>query len=244
MTAHDTRVHLSLLGGIELTGVRPEAADAVLAQPKLVALLALLALTPDARMQRRDRLIGMLWPELDQAHARAALRKALHAIRSFLGAHVLRARGDEEVALDRSAIGCDAVDLVTATDAEHLMQAVELYRGELLPGFHLPDCAEFDRWLEDERNELRERAAAATWALARRLEETDQYTAAGLMARRTVRYCWDDERVLRRTLSMLVRIGDRAGALSLYDEFAERMRRELSATPSAETTALAETLRS
>src|SRR2546428_7450745 len=46
------------------------------------------------------------WPELDQEHARAALRQALHGLRQGLGADVLTSRGDEEVgdeALDRKS---------------------------------------------------------------------------------------------------------------------------------------------
>ena len=45
----------------------------------------------------------------------------------------------------------------------------------------------------------------------------------------------DDERVLRRALTMLDRLGDRAGALRTYDDFARRLRREFDADPSAET---------
>ena len=50
--------------------------------------------------------------------------------------------------------------------------------------------------------------------------------------------------MLRRTLTMLARIGDHAGALRLYDEFVKRMREELEAEPSPETAALIESLRS
>jgi serine/threonine-protein kinase len=124
-----------------------------------------------------------------------------------------------------------------------MLRAVELYRGELMPGFYLTGCAEFQRWLDEERTVARERAGAAAWGLARVLEADQRLTDAGQMARRAARYSWDDERVLRRTLTMLARIGDHAGALRLYEEFASRMRQELDAEPSPETTALAETLR-
>src|SRR5204862_4276961 len=91
---------LELLGGVELRGTDRSAADGLLAQPKLVALLAYLALSPrDRRYQRRDRLVALLWPELDQTHARTALRKAVHAIRSALGPEAILSRGDEEVSL-------------------------------------------------------------------------------------------------------------------------------------------------
>lgn len=243
MPTEAKRVRLFLLGGIELKELDASKSDEILTHPKLTALLALLALAPDSRMLRRDRLVGLLWPDQDQPHARSALRKALHGIRAALGADVLRARGDEEVGLESSAIWCDAVELVQATDADQLVHAVELYKGDLMPGFHLPDCAEFDRWLEDQRGILRERAAAATWALASKFEHDQRLSDAGLLARRVVRYSWDDERILRRAMAMLDRLGDRAGALALYHEFVQRMRIELDATPSTETAALAETLR-
>ena len=243
MAAGEKRIELYLLGGIELRGVKPEEADRLLAQPKLTALLAFLALAPDYRPQRRDRIVGLFWPELDQSHARTALRKAVHALRSSLGADALRSRGDEEIGLAMPPIWCDAGELATAADEGRMMRAIELYRGELMPGFHLVGCAEFERWLDDQRNLARERAGAAAWGLARSLEDDSRLTDAGMWARKAARYSWDDERILRRTLTMLARIGDHAGALRLYDEFAERMREELNAEPSPETTALAESLR-
>ena len=63
------------------------------------------------------------------------------------------------------------------------MEALSFYAGELLPGFHVSDCAEFARWLDDERAAARERAAAVTWALAQRLESDNQLRNAAPMAR-------------------------------------------------------------
>lgn len=244
MTQRDDKgIALYLLGGVELAGVDRAVADRLLAQPKLIALLAFLALSPEQRPQRRDRIVGLFWPELDQAHARTALRKAVHALRKALGADAVRSRGDEEIGLAVPPVWCDAVELAAAADAGRMLRAFELYRGELLPGFHLPGCGEFDRWLDDERAVARERAAAAAWGLARTLESESEWTRAGLMAKRAVQYKWDDERVLRRTLTMLTRIGDHAGALRMYDEFATRMRTELDADPAPETVALARSLR-
>lgn len=236
-----------VLGGVALHGA-PDAgaADRLLAQPKVVALLAYLALAAagrPARFQRRDRLVGLLWPELDQAHARGALRKAAHAVRATLGAELLVSRGDEELALGDGALWCDAVAFGDAEEAGQLARALELYAGELLPGFHLPECAEFDRWLDDARAELRERAAGAAWALSARYADGDHLTEAGRWARRAVRYAWDDERALRRALALLDRLGDRAGALRLYDEFARRLRAEYEAEPSRETAAVGAALR-
>lgn len=236
-------IELFLLGGVELRGIDARVADRLLAQPKNTALLAFLALSPEQLPQRRDRIVALLWPELDQGHARTALRKAVHALRSALGADVIRGRGDEEIGVAVPPLRCDAVELAAAAANGRMLQAVNLYRGELLPGFHLAGCAEFDRWLDEERTSARERAAAAAWGLARTLESDNRNTDAGHWARKAVRYRWDDERVLRRTLTMLARIGDYAGALRLYEEFSARMKEELEATPSPETVALVDALR-
>lgn len=234
---------LHLLGGIELRGVEPEVADRLLAQSKVVALLAFLALAPVARYQRRDRIVGLLWPELDQSHARSALRKAVHSLRTSLGDDVLVGRGDEELCLSTALLSCDVRDFNERAEAGRFAHALELYVGELMPGFHLTGCTEFGSWLDQERASIARNAAAVAWALADRLEQSKELTKAGRMARRVVQFEWTDERVLRRAMQMLQRLGDHAGAIRIYEDFARRLRVELDAKPSAETTALAEGMR-
>jgi serine/threonine-protein kinase len=237
-------LELRLLGGIELRGAPPGVADKLLAQSKAVGLLAYLALSPDRGFQRRDLLVGLLWPELDQTHARAALRKALYEVRGFLGADVIASRGDDELAIAPDELRCDVETFNSACDRGRLVQGLELYRGEFMPGFFLTGCVEFERWVEDQRTAARDRAAAASWALALSLEGENQFSNAGSWARRAVRHAWNDERVLRRALAMLDRIGDRAGAIKLYEDFAARLRADLDVEPSPETTVLVKTIRS
>ena len=231
-------VSLALFGTIDLRA-DGAAVDQILVNDKAVALLALLAVPTLARFVRRDAVVGVLWPELDQSRARTALRKTIHVLRRALGADVIVSRGDEDVALSADLVWCDASSFVDAADDGLLLKALRLYRGELMPGFHLADCWEFDRWLEEQRAATRERAAGAAWAMAQRFENDQQLSDAAGMARWSVRYSWSDERALRRALSMLDRIGDRAGALKLYDEFARRLKAEMEAQPSRETIELA-----
>jgi serine/threonine-protein kinase len=244
MREGSTTPTLDLLGSVDLHGVDRAEADRLLVQPKLIALLAYLAIVgAERRWQRRDHLVALLWPELDQAHARTALRKAVHMVRGSLGAETLVSRGDEELALAEGLLSCDLVEFSRAIEKGHLARALELYRGDLMPGFHLTGCAEFERWLDDTRTEARERAGAAALALAQQFEKDASYTIASKWARRAVRFAWDDERMLRRALTLLDRSGDRAGALRLYEEFARRLKDELDAEPSPETAALAKQLR-
>ena len=232
-----------LLGGIALHGLPEGDAERLLTQSKVVALLACLAVAPEGAFTRRDRIVGLLWPELDQAHARAALRKAVHLARATLGEDALVGRGDEELSLAPNSLWCDVSALRAAIERGQLARAVELYRGDLMPGFFLPECHDFDAWLESERTALLEEAVAAAWALAKHLESDSHYTDASRLAKKAARLDRTNERALRRSLQMLDRLGDRAGALNLYDEFTRRLRKELEVDPSPETVKLAESLR-
>lgn len=226
--------NLSLLGGIDLDGPTGPS-DELLAQSKVVALLAFLTIPTSGRFVRRDLLVALLWPELDDERARAALRRTVHSIRATLGDEVITSRGDEELAASRESITSDVAEFKQASDDGRLKWALELYRGELMPGFHLQGCREFDQWLDQQRLEIREHATGAAWALAQRHEDSNRLTDAALMARRSVRFDWSDERALRRALAMLQRLGDRAGAAKLYEEFERRLRESLDITPSTET---------
>jgi serine/threonine-protein kinase len=233
---------LILFGGIGLRGPGSDL-DRMLVNAKAVGLLAYLAVPATGRFVRRDTLVGLLWPELDQTRARTALRKTIHAIRQCMGPDTIVSRGDEEVALSATSVWCDASAFSSAIESGFLLAALELYQGELMPGFHLHECWDFDRWLEDERGEARERASAASWALAQRFESNQQLSDATGMAKQSVRFSWSDERALRRAVTMLDRLGDRAGALRLLEEFARRLRAELETEPSRETLDLASRLR-
>ncbi|GLC27816.1 AfsR/SARP family transcriptional regulator [Roseisolibacter agri] len=231
-------LELRLLGTTDLRGVDPAAADALLSQSKCVALLAYLALERPGTLHRRDRLVGLLWPELDQEHARAALRKAVHAVRRTLGPDALAARGDEEIGLAEGALWCDALAFEEAVERHAYEQALDLYRRDLLPGFYVPEAGEFEDWLERTRTALRDRAAAAAWSIAARSEEAGHHTVSTRYARQAVMLAPTDERMLRRVMQLLDRLGDRAGAVYVYEDFARRLKREYGAEPSAETRAL------
>src|SRR5437899_11589925 len=111
-----------MLGGLNLLGVGGHELKSVLAQPKRVALLAYLAAAPPRRLHQRDSLLALFWPELDQEHARAALRQALHGLRYALGDGVLVTRGDDDIGLDAERIRCDVVEFARAAEVGRLAE--------------------------------------------------------------------------------------------------------------------------
>ena len=241
---HRSAVELRVLGTTDLRAGEAAGAESVLAQPKRLALLAYLAIAIPHGMHRRDRLLAMFWPESDQDHARAALRKGIHLLRRALGPAAVLTRGDDEVGLDPEAVWCDAVAFDRAVVAGRLALALELYRGDLLDGFYLRDSVEFERWLDEQRSRIRASAATAAWRLAEQMEGEAQPTAAASWGRRAMELTPFDERVLRKVLALLDRQGNRAGALAAYDHFRRRFAAEFGAAPSPETLRLVETIRS
>jgi DNA-binding SARP family transcriptional activator len=163
-------IQLRVLGGTDLRSSGGEEFRAVLAQPKRFALLVYLALARPRGPQRRDQIVALFWPEQDSEHARNALSQAVFFLRRFLGSDTIVSRNGEEIELTRDALWCDAIAFEQAIAAGDYAGAVELFRGELLPGLHIPDAAsELDQWLDGERarsaqayaDALESRAAAA-----------------------------------------------------------------------------------
>ncbi len=74
-------IHVRLLGTLELQDSEGAELRSILAQPKRTALLAYLAAAAPSGFHRRDTLLPLFWPELDEAHARDALSKAVHHLR-------------------------------------------------------------------------------------------------------------------------------------------------------------------
>jgi serine/threonine-protein kinase len=236
-------IEFRTLGSPDLTRADRSSLATVLSHSKRIAFLSYLALARPRGFHRRDTLIALFWPEADQAHARQALRQMLYVLRQDLGDGAILRRGDEDVALSEAHVWCDAVEFEAALDAEDHQRALDLYRGDLLMGLHIPKAPEFDRWLDDERVRLREREAGAAWALAHDHIQTGRLVDAERTAQRAILSLPTDESEARRFIEALTRGGDRGAAIRFYDRFAERLETEYDITPSAETAALLDAVR-
>src|SRR3989449_7578030 len=60
-----------------------------------ISLVAYLAAATPRGTHRRDSLLALFWPELDQPRARAALRQSLYVLREVLGPAALVSQGNE-----------------------------------------------------------------------------------------------------------------------------------------------------
>ncbi len=239
-------IELRTLGALELRDAAGRELRSVLAQPKRLALLVYLVLASPRGFRRRDTMLALFWPELDDNHARNALRQAVHFLKRSLGEQALVRRGEEELAINAEVVQCDATAFERACDEGRLADALALYRGDLLDGFFVSDVApELEEWISSERNRLRRRACHAAWTHAEQLKATGNQSAAALQARRAAALSLDDdETTTRRLVTLLDELGDRAGAVRVYEDFARRLGREYGVEPSIETKALIESVRS
>lgn len=118
-----------------------------------------------------------------------------------------------------------------------------LYRGDLLEGFYLSGCPEFEQWLETERAELRTLAAKATWQLVDSQETEGRLDDAISWARKGILLEGRREPGVRRLLTLLAMAGQRGAAIGEFEDFARYLDQEYDLEPSQETVDLFEAIR-
>jgi len=232
-------IHFDVLGAPNLVGSGGAEVTRILRQPRRLALLAYLALARPRGFHRRDTLVALFWPELEEGRARHALGQAVYVLRRELGEGVVLSRGRAEIGLAQERVRCDAVLLEESLEQGSLEAAVELYRGDLLPGFFDSAAPAFERWLEEERELLRSRLHGALWSLSEQSEQSGDAERAVHWARRAVQHAPYDEPGVRRLMELLARLESGDVAIRAFEECADRLRHEYELEPSAETLALA-----
>lgn len=236
-------IRLTLLGGLALTDADGTSLQPILSQPKRLAVLVYLALAGAGKFRRRDIVLGLFWPDATEDRARRSLNQTLHFLRQQLGPKAIVSRGPAELGISPDALWCDVTAFDWMVKAGDLAGALQLYDGELLPGFFTDADPEFDQWLTSERTRLQRTAYAAAWQLAEAAERDQHFGAAAEWGRTAVALSLNDETSARNLIQLLDRIGDRAGALEAYSSFATRLAREYDTEPSAETRRLVARIR-
>lgn len=233
-------IRLGVLGEVTLRRSHGPALNHALAQPKRVALLVYLATKP-GEFHRRDTLLPLFWPELDERHARAALSQGLLFLRRELGDsrhEVLRSRGNDEIAVDADHLWCDAVEFRECVRGGRYVDALTLYRGDFLQGFHAGCGHEFEEWSDQWRQALLREAADAAAKASVAAERAGDSSSAIAFSRQALELAGYDERSTRQLIELLDRTGDQAAALKAYDELVRRLAADFDAVPARETASL------
>jgi DNA-binding SARP family transcriptional activator len=222
------RLQIKLLGGF---GVRLDPGEVVdIASRKTRALLAYLAL-PAGRAHTRDRLTGLLWSDRGDKQARDSLRQALSELGRTLDAadRPPLVKNRDTIALDIDATEVDAMAferLAVSEAAGQLRHAANLYAGDLLDGFGVPDSA-FEDWLRFQRQRLRDLATT----VLKKLLTHDTGASAIAIAQRLLALDPLQEEGHRALMRLHAEAGEIAVALRQYDLCRDLLQRELGVAP-------------
>ncbi|HEY0018317.1 MAG TPA: BTAD domain-containing putative transcriptional regulator [Longimicrobium sp.] len=231
---------LDLLGDPAFSGpagpVRGRAAH-----KRRVALLAVLAVAR-GRPVGRERIIGLLWPELTTEAARHNLSESLYVLRKELGEGVSAASAGD-VVLSPEAVASDVAEFQDRLEAGDAEGAAALYRGPLLDGFFVGDAPEFERWIDGERDRLARAYATALEGLAQAAETEGSAIRAVDWWRRLAAHDPFSSRTALRLVRALDAAGERPSAMRAAEMHAALLRQELGGEPDPDLLALVARLR-
>jgi len=230
---------------------------------KVRALLAYLVVESD-RPHRREKLVGLLWPEYPEESARHNLRQALFNLRLILG--------DQDANPPYFLISRDAIQFNRESDysldldkfnyyflicednlsqcleecpthASNLEEMVKLYRGDFLQQLNLEDSTEFEGWTLIQRANTQQRVLEAHGYLTDYYMTHGEYRAARQHASRQLELDPWREEAHRQMMKALALDGERSAALAQFDTCKRVLAEELDVEPSAETRELYEQVR-
>jgi len=235
-------MRISLLEGMTL---RVGDREVALTSLKAKALIAYLVLAPGMK-ETRDRLVGLLWSENEDAKARASLRQLLHVLRDTFDA-----AGLAGLSADRDQVSLDASLVVT--DLDGLLASID--RGEpddslsddagitdaLLRGYDDIDPS-FGHWLTIKREGVRR-------LLIRKLEAqlTDashRPEAIKGIARALFQIDPTHEVACQKLMHACVASGNAGSALAAYRQLWECLEQEYDIEPSMATQELVVAIKS
>ncbi len=209
------------------------------ARRKTSALLAYLALHPGE--QPREQIAALFWGDAAEDDARRSLRVALADLRKALGATALL--GDRDtLALNATAAEIDAQRFARllgkpyATSTADLLAGLALYRGDLLESL-------YDEWLLPLREHFRATWLATLLLLIERYRAAGDYANAIQQARRLLQREPAHETAHQHLIFCLAASGEREAALAQVETCRAALRQHLDVALTAETLALAESIR-
>ncbi len=166
---------LSLLGGINLEGASGPLSGRIV-QRRQLAVLALLA-SASGSAPTREKMVGLLWGGSPEDRARARLSDSLYLIRQGLGEDAIVTEANR-IRLNEELVQSDVTAFDRAIEAGRWQEAVEVYGGPFLDGFHLGGEGAFERWVDEERRRLASRYHQALEKLAESAEAQGDWSQA------------------------------------------------------------------
>lgn len=230
------RLELYLSGGVNvLLDGRPLTA---LRSQKGIALLVYLAC--NHRPHSREALADLLWDATSTAQSLSNLRTVLARLRPHLGDYLtvtpetIALAPDAHLWLDVRALEQQIALLPrhlspeAATQAE---QALALYRGDFLTGFHPDGASVFDDWVLVERERLRFSVLESLEQVARQCVQTGNHAVGLRVTARLLAIDPLNETAHGQRMRLLAASGQRSAALEHFEACRQILLAELGVEP-------------
>lgn len=188
----------------------------------------------------RDHILSFFWPDHDRAAAQQILRTMLYDLRQNLSTSLMFE--DDYLALapdtyvDVRAFG--AMLTAPPVEIDALPQALDLYRGDFLNDFTVPDCPQFNDWAAAERERYRLLAVRGFFTLSQHCEAKHDYHTALDALNRALSFDPLQEELQRAAIRLHYLMGDRAAAIRRYDALCKLLDEEMGVPPMAATRAM------
>jgi DNA-binding SARP family transcriptional activator len=227
-------LQVALLGGFQLRYGNKDINT--VKTSRLQSLFAYIILHRQAPIPRQQ-IASLFWLETSEIQSRTNLRNLIHQLRkafpyfdSFIStdANSLAWIKDTPYTLDVLTFErCLSVIPGQTLQKENLEQAVQTYRGGLLPS-----C--YDDWIIPERERLSQAFQHALEALAVMAEEARDYPSALAYAKRLVRVDPLLPAANQQFIRLYSLLNDRSAAIKSYQSYARKLFRELGVEPEIE----------
>ncbi len=207
-------------------------------------------------VHRREGFLDLFWPGLLERSAYQNLRQTIYQLRKMVPDLVGGPVNDPVPFLlaNRQTIALNPdypIDFDFARFQQLLHgqpqqwdEAVNLYRGDFLSDFYIPDASPFEEWAQARRVSFRQQALDALVSLAIHFNNRGFYEKAIPFARRQIEIESLREDGYRQLMIALASSGRQTEAVSLFNSLHSRLERELGITPDGETLALHQSITS
>ena len=193
-----------------------------------LAMLAVLAVAGQ-RGLGREKLLSLLWPEVDVSHAGHRLTQLCYALRKTLPIDTVVSAAN--MRLNAPTVLTDVQQFTDAVAQGNLEQAVEIAQEPFLEGFYLRESLEFEQWMDRVRWEFEGRVYAALESLVKLADERGDARAAACWLERIARRDPLNEAAAVRALAAYEATGDYAHARHFGEWLERTLREEYDAPP-------------
>ena len=210
-----------------------------------MALLAYLAHSGQAH--NRETLADLLWEADSTKRALSNLRTVLTRLRKQVGdhlivmqrtiavtSHVYEQTDSARFQALLAGVGKD----VSAGSMNQLSKGLDLYKGEFMAGFSLPNAPRFNDWLVTEQERLRQLALNGYRQLAEWQEAQGTFAAGVLTIQRWLALDSWDETAHQKLMRLLAYDGRTSEAISAYEKYRDHLQKEIDISPDPDTTSL------